>query len=347
MKTATRSTLITLTLAATMVALPHQAFAVDRLVPSQYATIQAAIDAAAAGDVVQIAPGTYPGPINFNGKAITVRGATDPSTVLISGGTTGSPVVRFGSGESGTSVLEGVTITGGRSYQNGGGIAIENSSPVIRDCRIIGNISGVNDISGNSLGGFGAGILIRYAAPVITNCFVAGNTGKIGSGPACGGGIYVYGPSAARIQTCTITGNKLEGGINNFGAGVFVEGTSASAMPTFEDCVISGNSLISGGDGAAIHLGGPATLTRCKVSGNTCSSSYGCGTVNRITAAQVSLRDCYFCGTNSTITGPFVDLGGNRFPQTCDACAGDLDGDGKVDGADLAILLSKWGACPN
>ena len=27
-------------------------------------------------------------------------------------------------------------------------------------------------------------------------------------------------------------------------------------------------------------------------------------------------------------------------------CAGDIDGDGTVDGADLAVLLGSWGACP-
>ncbi|WP_433971235.1 hypothetical protein [Tunturiibacter lichenicola] len=39
-------------------------------VPGDASTIQAGINTANAGDTVSIGPGTYFGPINFNGKAI-------------------------------------------------------------------------------------------------------------------------------------------------------------------------------------------------------------------------------------------------------------------------------------
>ena len=53
------------------------ALATDRLVPSQYPTIQAAIDAAATSTmrVVEVAAGTYAGPIDFKGKPVVVHGA--------------------------------------------------------------------------------------------------------------------------------------------------------------------------------------------------------------------------------------------------------------------------------
>jgi hypothetical protein len=311
------------------------ASASDRLVPSQYPTIQAAINAAVNGDVVQIAQGTYAGPIDFAGKAIAVRGAADPNTVVISGGTWGSPIVRIATGESTTSILEGVTITGGNSYRNGGGILIEGSSPTILNCRVIGNAAGVNDNRGNSFGGFGAGVYIQNGSPVISNCLIAANTTYYNG--SRGGGVFVSGSSAVRFMACTISGNQMTGGGNHSGAGIFVQGTSASAMPVFEDCVISGNNLANGGEGSAMYLGSPASLARCKVSQSSTA----------IAATQVFLRDCTFCGTNSTVSGPFVDMGGNRFPQVCDGCVGDLNSDGKIDGADLGILLSKWGPCSN
>ena len=321
------------------------ASASDRLVPSQYPTIQAAINAAVNGDVVQIAQGTYAGPIDFAGKAIAVRGAADPNTVVISGGTWGSPIVRIATGESATSILEGVTITGGNSYRSGGGILIESSSPTILNCRVIGNAAGRQDDSGNSLGGFGAGVYIKDGSPVVSNCLIAANTAYYSG--SRGAGVFVSGSSAARFKACTISGNQMTGGGSQVGAGIFIQGTSASYMPEFEDCLISGNNLAAGGDASAMYLGSPVTLTRCKVSQNGCSYVGGCGGTTGITGTQVFLRDCTFCGSNSTVSGPFVDLGGNRFPQVCDGCVGDLNSDGKIDGADLGILLSKWGPCSN
>jgi len=61
--------------------------AATRLVPDEYATIQAAIDAAVDGDVVIIAPDTYTGygsrDIDFLGKAITVRSKNGHNNCII------------------------------------------------------------------------------------------------------------------------------------------------------------------------------------------------------------------------------------------------------------------------
>ena len=87
-------------------------------VPGNYPTIQAAINAAQAGDTVRVAPGTYIENINFSGKAITVVSEAGPNVTTIDGNQANS-VVRFISGEGPNSIIEGFTVRNGDANQNG------------------------------------------------------------------------------------------------------------------------------------------------------------------------------------------------------------------------------------
>jgi pectinesterase len=74
-----------LTALLALAALP--AAATTRNVPSQYSTVQAAINAAASGDTIQIANGTYTGPFTVPSSAtkITIQGASNTGTILTAG----------------------------------------------------------------------------------------------------------------------------------------------------------------------------------------------------------------------------------------------------------------------
>ncbi|HEX5137835.1 MAG TPA: right-handed parallel beta-helix repeat-containing protein [Planctomycetota bacterium] len=58
-----------------VLALGSLVFAGERKVPSQYSTIQAAVDAAASGDVITCAPGTYAEAVTATKSGITISGA--------------------------------------------------------------------------------------------------------------------------------------------------------------------------------------------------------------------------------------------------------------------------------
>lgn len=173
-------------------------------VPQDYPTIQAAIDAAVAGDTVLVAPGSYQEMIDFVGKAITVKSSGGPDVTTIAGNQSG-PMVSFLSGEGRDSLLEGFTITNGS-----GGISCWSSSPTIRGNQIVRNVA-----SG------GAGIRHMRSSALIEDNSVSENTGN---------GIFSDGN--AIIRNNVISGNRVKPGT---GGGVFC------ANDTIDHNTISGN----------------------------------------------------------------------------------------------------------
>lgn len=209
---------------------PQAAQAEHRLVPSQYSTIQAAINACAPGDFVDVSPGVYSGPgninLDFHGVDLSCRGVGGPEVTIIDAAPPGSTRRGFSltSGETHAAEIDGFTIRNGHAVA-GGGIYCDGASPTIRNCRILGCSSY-----------FGGGIYLEASsalvqAVTIESCLVIGlPTQGQGGGGAC------LKHSAARFEDCIIRGNRIE----NFvlpGGGVYaVDGG------TFARCVITGNS---------------------------------------------------------------------------------------------------------
>ena len=71
-------------------------------VPTDYLSIQEAIDASQNGDLIEVSPGTYVYPIVFNGKAVTVKSTSGPEETIISfhNGVPCGAIVYFNNGEN-------------------------------------------------------------------------------------------------------------------------------------------------------------------------------------------------------------------------------------------------------
>lgn len=194
-------------------------------VPIEQPTIQNAIDAAAEGDTVLVAPGLYQENINFNGKAILLKSAVGADGTIIDGNSSG-PVIAVMNGESNDTIIDGFTIKNGSGepnpyYTGGGGILIKNASPVIMNC----------DISYNNVEEEGGGIYCYQASPIITNCTISNNSSNKGGG--------IWSSEANPIMTnCTFAANNASA----FGGAV----GGIFGAPVLTNCILWNNSAPNG-----------------------------------------------------------------------------------------------------
>ena len=289
-------------------------------VPGDVAAIQRAIELAPEDGEIVVAPGRYMERIDFLGKRVTVRSvAPDDSSVVaatvIDGGAAGS-VVSFVGGEGRATLLDGVTLTNGRS-QKGGGVYCNASGPTIRRCVIAGNGGGSGSaggglyleldshpwldrclIYGNEVSGDGGGIYAWLGSrPLIEHCTIAANRASVQSQGGFGGGFYCrFTGTDPIIRDSTIVGNEAR-----FGGGGIYCGSGTS--PVIENCLIAGNACrvqLSGVGGGGVHLGGVGgAIHRCIVRDNQAETQGGGLDVSG--PATISL--CVISGNNARLSG--------------------------------------------
>ena len=261
----------------------HAALAATIWVPLDQPTIQAGIDAAADGDLVLVAPGTYIENIDFLGKAITLRGEDGADSTVIDGGecTTGEgscSVVTMMNEDWENSILDGFSLRNGRGsnycspgsgcpLQGGGGIYCYDSNPIIINCTISENTSDQ---------GSGGGIRCVSASTRIVNCTIRDNTA---------GGISCI-DSPVIIANCTIHENSTDA----YGGGVLC---SFSHL-TLTNSTISRNTTSGNGGGISCNSSSPSTIINCTISGNSAGSQGGgiyCGGDSTPTISNCTISD--------------------------------------------------------
>jgi len=262
-----------------------------RHVPSQYATIQKAIDAARTRDTVLVAPGAYPERIDFRGKAITVKSSSGAGATVIDGQKSGT-VVTISGGVGTDTVLTGFTITGGKTTINGGGILCTASSPFIHD-----NI--IHDNTASSGGGIYAD---RNSQPVIFANVITKNFSQYDGGGICSGQAIIVGNDISSNGTTSFpsNGGGIQGGrivwMNRITGNVTdQEGAGVAGAYLVQDNLISGNWF-------AVDGGGVGNCTY--VIGNVIKSNMATKGGGVIGGTLVK---------NNTIEGNTADSGGGVF----------------------------------
>lgn len=229
------------------------AAALELRVPSEFATIQEAVDSAAEGDTVLVAPGTYSrawtrvllrsaGTIEIVAnvcieRPMVLASETGAATTFIQGLGRG-PVIAVSNARG--VVIEGFTITDGdvdeMVLDGGGGIYCELSDVEIRQ----------NIIENNSAP-FGAGI----ACFTGSSFWIHDNIIRNNSDCEFGGGVALLGGSNGTVEFNVIDGNRAD----VFGGGIIANEQSSVAVEnnTIVDNYATSGSGIFCRDGAEVN----------------------------------------------------------------------------------------------
>jgi hypothetical protein len=248
------------------------------------ATIQQAVDAAAARDEIVVTNGAY-APVTVY-TPLVLRSVNGPQATVIDGGSAvGCVYLTDGA------TLFGFTLTNGvAGWEGGGGVYCESTNAVLSNCVLSGN---------SAYGGGGA------CGGTLNNCTLTGN---IATGfasffqwvPGDGGGALF-----GTLNNCTLTGNSAsdtgggvwDGTLNNcMLIGNSAEYGGGAAYSTLNNCTLTGNSAYDGG-GVYGDSDSPCTLNNCIVYFNSDASPFGGNNYDPSSALN------YCCTTPMPTTG--------------------------------------------
>jgi nitrous oxidase accessory protein NosD len=110
-------------------------------VPEDFSNLDEAIAGAFDGDTIELAPGVYDVAIRIS-TSLTLRGdSADPSSVVLRASSWAVPAIYVESSQTPTVVLVGVTIEG--PPEECGIVVGGSANLVMRDCQLLGNLTGV------------------------------------------------------------------------------------------------------------------------------------------------------------------------------------------------------------
>jgi predicted outer membrane repeat protein len=308
-----------------------------------FPTIQAAIDAAANGDVIALTDGTFTGngnrDIEYRGKSITVRsqGGAPEACVIDPEGSQTEPHCGFlfRHGEQAESVLSGVTVTGGWAvYPNfGGAVRCEGgSSPTVESCVFsendgsavhcgIGTFLAVSDcrFTGNR-GAYGGAIYADRCAITLDGCRFEENEAAIE-----GGAIFAYG-TLAKVMDCEFVGNAA----HSAAGASFHDESEASVI----ECLFENNASSSSGGALSFWISGPNLVDRCTFVGNTAAHEGAALWSEKVSSTFV--RNCTFWG-NASPDGTVL-AGNYQFTMENTVVAFSTQGPGVASNEDYAAL---------
>jgi len=252
------------------------ALADDLLVPAQYPTIQAAIDASVDGDVILVSAGTY-APITILGKDLTIRGVDGAAVTTIDGG--GTQVLINQSGNTFVT-YEQLTFANGSGTSGVYTSGIGNDDFSFVDCAFVNNTGTIAGVTHQP---------VRDSSMI--RCTFVGNSGDDAG--------------AIRVRALSNSDDGLDIIDCVFDANTSSEGAGAlqyfASNTNVTHRVIGSTFMNNSGvtSGAITHSLEGTVLDDCQFIMNTATT--GAGAINAIEGLTI---------TNSTFTGNHTDING-------------------------------------
>lgn len=267
-------------------------------VPADFPTIQAAINAAANGDTIEVGPGVYEQAIDYSGKTLTIRSTAGPAATVLSGNLQTQSNVTVASGEGAGTSLIGFKLTAGKGTivgfsRRGLALYVVGAQLVVEDCIFEDNTVAPLVTDGGAA--YCESSTVMFLRCSFTGCVAT-----------AGGGVYGINSTLLTIEDCYFS-NCATTGLPGFNGGAVVSINDSQLFvnrSTFEECSAApdgrGGALFTG----AGSLAGPpnAIVTNCLFDQNT--AWQGAGLWN--TSGRLSVTNCTLVGNSATNGGSAI-----------------------------------------
>ncbi len=285
---------------------------------SGYASIQAALAAAAPYSTILVANGSYP-PIDLSGMSVTLASIHGAANAIIDGGAT-ARCVSMTTPATAATVLQGFTLANGRAAF-GAGVLVSNASLNIRDCIIRDNIASES----------GGGIASIDSSTVIVNTIIDFNQAQSGAG------LFVENISTQSVVV--VRDSLIDDNVSHFaGAGVQNVGRMSLQRVQLHRNIADG---VSGGVWTALVAS--TELDDCIFCMNLPANI--AGPFVELTP-NVFSQDCDAdgeCDADEISAGSEQDCNANDLPDACELDAGsefDCNNNGVLDSCDIVSAFS-------
>jgi len=327
-------------------------------VPGDFAQIHDAVQAAQAGDVVLVAPGTYAdctheteGPGSTPAcvimkEGVILRGSGQAATIIDAQGL-GRGVFVEGLE---TGAVEDLQVRNSYAPNYGSGILVRTTGPDFT----------ISDVTVQDCGDGGV-ILINQAHATLRRLTIQDNVAKQGGGLSIeensrprvedcqilrnqapsGAGVFIRAGSDAFLRGCVIDANVIDSPFGQ-GGGIFI----GESSPTILRCDITNNVGRGNGGGVAYQLGSGGRMEACVIAANTVTDAFVNGAGLAVDSSDPVIEGCLIA--DNVLTGSGSDGAGVFciFSPSPTLIHCTIDGNATAAGGEGGGVMVFFGAAP-